>query len=136
MAVGDILTELLQHFQVLGYEHWGEEEDAVVSASPAEMTGDAYLWPVLRSAVRSHPVSAHQALAVELGLDYDKIEANESTPTRHGAVPTRSGEENIRTPGRKRPRVDSTEAVETERASTTLNSSKPNVRRTRRKITR
>ncbi|KAI4254873.1 MAG: hypothetical protein L6R42_007003 [Xanthoria sp. 1 TBL-2021] len=135
----DTSTELLQYYQVQGYEHWEQEEDAVVSAGPARLTGHAYLWPMLRSAVRSHPEIAHRALAMELGLDYDRIQANmenKSTIQQIGAAPTQSDESRVPDQGRKRRRVDATEVVEPERTSTTRKSSEPVARRTRRKITR
>lgn len=139
MVAGDPLTELLQYYKVQGYEHWEQEEDAVVSAGPARLTGHVHLWPMLRSAVRSHPEIAHRALAMELGLDYDRIQANmenKSTIQQIGAAPTQNDESRVPDQGRKRRRVDATEVMEPERISTARKSSEPVARRTRRKITR
>ncbi|KAI4254078.1 MAG: hypothetical protein L6R42_007334 [Xanthoria sp. 1 TBL-2021] len=135
----DTLTELLQYYQVQGYENWEQEEDAVVSIGPARLTGHAHLWPMLRSAVRSHPEIAHRALAMELGLDYDRIQANmenKSAVQQIGAAPTQSDESRVPEQDRKRRRVDATEFMEPERTTTARKSSELVARRTRRKITR
>ncbi|KAL8876006.1 MAG: hypothetical protein Q9198_005726 [Flavoplaca austrocitrina] len=85
MMVGDTLTELVRSYEVQGYQQWGNqgntetretrETRTVRTSGPVRVRRD-YLSPALRNAVQSHPDIAHRALAVELGLDYDKIQVN------------------------------------------------------------
>ena len=79
-----------------------------------------YRSPAFCAAVQSHPDIAHRALAVELGLDYDKIQVNmvhDSTTDSH-ITSSR---------GRKR-RADSVDAAE---PSDVAESSEQAARRTR-----
>ncbi|KAL8922377.1 MAG: hypothetical protein Q9208_005230 [Pyrenodesmia sp. 3 TL-2023] len=64
LATAKILVKLLQYYKVQGFEEWGRQHDSAVER------------PGLAAAIHSHPDITHQALAMELGLPYDKIQAN------------------------------------------------------------
>ncbi|KAL8669948.1 MAG: hypothetical protein Q9168_005482 [Polycauliona sp. 1 TL-2023] len=72
----DALTVLLQYYDVEGYQSWDQEDSPGTPISSARPTVNVCLWPptTLRSAVHDHPEIAHRALALELGLDYDKVQ--------------------------------------------------------------
>ncbi|KAL8883783.1 MAG: hypothetical protein Q9192_007003, partial [Flavoplaca navasiana] len=106
----DTLTELVRSYKVQGYHQWGNQgntetrETRTVRTTGVVRVRRDYISPALRNAVHSHPEIAHRALAVELGLDYDKIQVNmerESTTDVHNAS----------SHGRKR-RADSVDAAE------------------------
>ncbi|KAL9623702.1 MAG: hypothetical protein Q9204_007929, partial [Flavoplaca sp. TL-2023a] len=129
MIVGDTLTELVRSYNVQGYHHWGNQgntetretrETRTVRTSGLVRVRRDYISPALRAAVQSHPDIAHRALAVELGLDYDKIQVNMERDSTTDSYITSSH-------GRKR-RADSVDDTE---PSDMAESSQQAARRTR-----
>ncbi|KAI4091143.1 MAG: hypothetical protein LQ344_004256 [Seirophora lacunosa] len=83
---GGILVKLLEYYNVQGFEEWGIQRGRATNVcswswgngSSDERLGNIRtgVTPDLTAAVSSHPDIAHRALALELGLAYDVIQAN------------------------------------------------------------
>ncbi|KAL8885958.1 MAG: hypothetical protein Q9215_006259 [Flavoplaca cf. flavocitrina] len=132
----DALTELLQYYGIQGYQYWDQEEKPVAPVSLARLAPNANLPPMLRKAVHAHPEIAHRALAMQLGLNYENIQASmEGEPVVDRREPeVITGDENtVLSRGRKRRREEASEAEGTSAAEQTTG---PAPRRSRRKATR
>lgn len=107
----------------------------VVSQAP--VTGVVRMQPrvsillALRVAVNSYPEIAHQALAMELGLDYDKIQANLERPSVVDRTESGPSTSTVPSQGCKRERESSLEAEEASSTSIVPTSSQAATRRTR-----
>ncbi|KAL8991523.1 MAG: hypothetical protein Q9169_007849 [Polycauliona sp. 2 TL-2023] len=133
MAADDVLAELLQCYQISGYQDWDQEFRDVVSVSSDSLTANRSTWHLLRSAVKKHPDIAHRALAMELGLDYDRMRTSmegNSVSGRIEPIVTPSDAPIVQSQDRKRRREDSTENAEAEEILSA------HLRRSKRKITR
>ena len=134
---GETLTELLLFYEVRGFQQWGQQSETAGVVSQAPTTGVVRMQPrvvVLRAAIDSYPEIAHQALAMALGLDYDKIQANvegASVVDRTESGPSTS---TVPSQGCKRERESSVEAGEASSTSIVPTSSQPATRHTRIKI--
>ncbi|KAL8977232.1 MAG: hypothetical protein Q9205_006921 [Flavoplaca limonia] len=116
----DTLTEFVRSYKVQGYQQWGNQgntetretcETRTVRTSGLVRVRRDYISPALRAAVQSHPDIAHRALAVELGLDYDKIRVNMERDSLPEAGPSTTESQSYSGHGRKR-RADSVDAAE------------------------
>ena len=135
-ATGDALTELLQYYGIQGFQYWDQEEEPVAPVSLARLNPKANLPPMLRQAVHAHPEIAHRALAMQLGLNYEKIQASmggEPVVDRREPEVTADDGNTVRSQGQKRQREEATEAEGTSAAQERTG---PVPRRTRRKTTR
>lgn len=113
--IGNVLRELLRFYRVRGFGEWSTRQD-----DPSLAQGYQDL--------------AHQALAIELGLSYEAIQANmERKPKMNNteSAPTAGPSQ-----GTKRRRVDSGEAVDPPRTPTAALPTQPVARRTRAKRTK
>ncbi|KAI4218959.1 MAG: hypothetical protein LQ349_008509 [Xanthoria aureola] len=134
---GETLTGLLLFCEVRGYQQWGQQSETAGVVSQAPVTGVVRMQPravALRAAIDSYPEIAHQALAMELGLDYDKIQANlerASVVDRTESGPSTS---TVPSQGCKRERESSMEAGEVSSTSIVPTSSQPATRSVRIKI--
>ncbi|KAL9002251.1 MAG: hypothetical protein Q9188_004807 [Gyalolechia gomerana] len=111
----DDLIHLLYYYDIRGYQDWGLEGEEV-------QDNGGWIWPdkygnkspSLKAAARLFPDVAHRALAAELGLDYDKIQACIERPQEREPARTSEllGETQSHQPShrRKRPRAESTSA--------------------------
>ena len=112
--IGNELSELLKFYKVRGFEQWRDHDD--------------------QDRAQAYQDLAHRALAIELGLSYDAIQANmdpkitsEYVNTAPTAGPSR---------GHKRRRVNSLEAADPPRTPTAALPTQPVARRTRAKRTK
>ena len=135
-AIADALTELLQYYGIQGFQYWDQEEEPVAPVSLARLPPNAKLGPTLRKAVHAHPEIAHRALAMQLGLNYENIQASvvdEPVIDRREPEVTTGGEKTVLSHSRKRRREETTEAEGTSAAEQLT---MPAPRRSRRKTTR
>ena len=135
ITIGDTLTHLLQYYHVQGHQLGGDPHTPIKTASRAPgptraREHDSHL-PALRVAVDSHPERAHRALAMELGLDYDKVQAN-MEPVREER-PSTIMSDGQPSQSRKRRRGDSATDTPAQETSPGPESSRPALRSTRRK---
>lgn len=86
--IGPDLISLLVFYHIEGHDEWSLELDAYDSDS--DLRSDSYsdtesdsqirfsrsTKRAIHDSVRSHPKKAHRTLAVELGPDYDRIQAS------------------------------------------------------------
>ncbi|KAL9024547.1 MAG: hypothetical protein Q9180_007866, partial [Flavoplaca navasiana] len=132
----DALTELLQYYGIQGFQYWDQEEKPVARISLTRLIFEAHLPPMLRKAVHAHPEIAHRALASQIGLNYEKIQASmegEPAVDRREPEVTTGDENTVPIQSRKRRRVEATEAEGTSAAQESTN---PVPRRTRKKTAR
>ena len=143
MTAGDALTKLLQYYDVRGEQQWGYKTNTetvvrtkvrtkVRTGGQARVARPDEIRAMMRAAIDSHPEIAHRALAMELGLDYDKIQANmerDSTSTQTEAGPSARDLPGVPSQGRKRRRVDAAEAAEPSQTANEPAASEPAARR-------
>ncbi|KAL8852339.1 MAG: hypothetical protein Q9221_002835 [Calogaya cf. arnoldii] len=129
------IAQLLYYYKVQGYRYWG----AVDSVAEALLSSYANTCdkPELTAAVHSYPDFAHRALALELGLPYNKIQANmklNSTSDHAGAAALAAGgASSPPSQDRKRRRADTPESADSPPMSTIPEYTQPAARRNRRK---
>ncbi|KAL9012073.1 MAG: hypothetical protein Q9173_003130 [Seirophora scorigena] len=141
----EILVKLLQYYKVQGFEEWGIQRGGAAKAcswswgngSTGERRGNigSGVTPELTAAVHSHPDIAHRALALELGLSYDVIQANledDTASEQPGAAAPTTDAGSGPSQARKR-RRSSTDLLDSPRMSEIPEFTEPVPRRTRRK---
>ena len=113
--IGNVLCELLRFYKVRGFEQWPKDLD-----------------------FQAFQDLAHQALAIELGLSYDAIQANmERKRTLENVEPAATaGPSGNPSQGTKRRRVTSSESADVPRTPSAAVPTQPVARRTRAKRTK
>jgi len=85
----DHLIYLARFYKLQGYDEWGKDTDSLEGGSDTESlsedsSGSSGIPIPLEVAVRSHPETAHRALAAHLGLSYDGIQNFMERAQKHG----------------------------------------------------
>ncbi|KAL8680045.1 MAG: hypothetical protein Q9186_003725 [Xanthomendoza sp. 1 TL-2023] len=116
------MTELLSFYKVQGVSLWGTDNGSADTATGSTWLNEsAPKWSTLSAAVTAYPEMAHRALAMELGLDYEKIQASieQALTMDRDDLTTSSPEQNSSLgQGRKRRRVEPVETASSSGTST------------------
>ena len=117
--IGNVLRELLQFYKVRGFEQWPKDQDD-------------------QGRVQAFQDLAHQALAIELGLSYDAIQAKmeRKRTLEHVEPAPTAGPSGNSSQGTKRRRVTSLESADAPRTPSAAVPTQPVARRTRAKRTK